>query len=468
MIFTSLLVSLAACAGVSEKDVAFEAQRLQPTTETGMWTWVAGDSKTDQRGVYGTQGIAAATNKPGGRSDAVSWIDSEDNLWLFGGRGFADKGLSQYLNDLWKFDGTNWTWVSGDNTGSEHGAYGPRGVAGSTNRPGGRKGAVSWIDPQGNLWLFGGEGYAGKGFMGFLNDLWKFDGMMWTWVSGDKKIDQEGEYGDQGVAADTNTPGARYDAVGWTDAEGNLWLFGGFGCDRYGAEGYLNDLWKFDGSTWMWVAGDNTRNEIGDYGAMGVAEDTNKPGARSLPVPWADTDGALWLFGGHGLANVSWEPKINLLDDRPKGAGFLNDLWKFDGTSWIWVSGESKAFYNPQVDYDEMKEPPARFGAVGWSDAAGNLWLFGGNARVRFSNVTNDIWKFDGTKWIRVYGAFSRKDRDGVYGTKGVAADTNRPEARFGAVSWTDNQGGLWLFGGRKPLSRNNSEYFNDLWKFEP
>jgi hypothetical protein len=68
----------------------------------------------------------------------------------------------------------------------------------------------------------------------------------WTWVSGDKKIDEKGEYGDRGVAEGTNKPGARYDAVGWTDTDGNLWLFGGFGYDRHGAEGYLNDLWKYE------------------------------------------------------------------------------------------------------------------------------------------------------------------------------------------------------------------------------
>ena len=39
----------------------------------------------DQPGVYGTQGIAAASNVPGGRENAVSWTDSKGNLWLFGG-----------------------------------------------------------------------------------------------------------------------------------------------------------------------------------------------------------------------------------------------------------------------------------------------------------------------------------------------------------------------------------------------
>ena len=36
----------------------------------------------------------------------------------------------------------------------------------------------------------------------------------------------------------------------------------------------------------------------------------------------------------------------------------------------------------------------------------------------------------------------------GVYGTLGTPAAGNVPGGRFGAVSWTDSSGHLWLFGG--------------------
>jgi hypothetical protein len=48
-----------------------------------------------------------------------------------------------------------------------------------------------------------------------------------------------------GTAAPTNVPGARFGAVNWTDASGNLWLFGGNGPDAAGTFGYLNGLWRF-------------------------------------------------------------------------------------------------------------------------------------------------------------------------------------------------------------------------------
>ena len=118
---------------------------------------------------------------------------------------------------------------------------------------------------------------------GLLNDLWKFDGTNWTWVSGSILTGQTGTYGTPGVAATTNIPGARYEAVSWIDNSGNLWLFGGTGDDSTGAYGDLNDLWKFDGTNWTWVSGSNLINQSGTYGTMGTAATTNIPGTR---MPW--------------------------------------------------------------------------------------------------------------------------------------------------------------------------------------
>jgi hypothetical protein len=51
----------------------------------------------------------------------------------------------------------------------------------------------------------------------------------------------------------------------------------------------------------------------------------------------------------------------------------------------------------------------------------------------------------------------------GVYGTEGVAASGNVPAARDIGLSWTDNVGNFWLFGGYVPASA-----LNDLWKYVP
>jgi hypothetical protein len=51
---------------------------------------MSGSNTTDQNGVYGTKGVASASNVPGGRVLAVGWYNpTSQELWLFGGLGYA-------------------------------------------------------------------------------------------------------------------------------------------------------------------------------------------------------------------------------------------------------------------------------------------------------------------------------------------------------------------------------------------
>jgi hypothetical protein len=192
------------------------------TVEVATWTWVSGSSSWDQQGTYGTKGAPSAANVPGARTDAAAWTDGGGDLWLHGGTGYDAVGSKGVLNDLWRFDGTNWTWLSGSTGNGALGVYGTRGVAAAANVPGAREGAVSWIDAGGNLWLFGGSGVDGVGASGFLNDLWRFDGSNWTWMSGSTTAGQAGVYGTKGATDTANVPGARANGVAWLDDGDNL------------------------------------------------------------------------------------------------------------------------------------------------------------------------------------------------------------------------------------------------------
>ena len=381
------------------------------------WTWVSGSDVPGQKGTYGTKGSPAPANVPGGRSDSVSWRDSNGNVWLFGGVGI---GAIEYghLNDLWKWDGTSWTWVSGPSGESQVGLFGTKGVPSPSNIPRPRYSAASWTDSSGNLWLFGGSGFTSAGYSdGQLNDLWRWDGTNWTWMSGPDQPYGYGVYGTKGVAASGNMPGARCCAVSWTDPSGNLWLFGGYGAAAAGS-GYLNDLWKWDGTNWTWVSGSNAPNSAGAYGSKGVPAPGNVPWARASSVSWTDAAGNFWLFGGNTPESAGGE------DQR-------NDLWRWDGTNWTWMSGSNAAHefgtYGTKGIAASGNVPGARSFSVSWTDASGSLWLFGGYGGAAAEwGYLNDLWKWNGTGWAWVSGS-DLSNQDGVYGTKGVAAPGNGP-----------------------------------------
>ena len=67
---------------------------------------------------------------------------------------------------MWKYDGTNWIWISGSKINSQKGNYGQKGISNSSNIPSARDRSVSWIDNNNNFWLFGGYGYDSNGNSG--------------------------------------------------------------------------------------------------------------------------------------------------------------------------------------------------------------------------------------------------------------------------------------------------------------
>jgi len=359
----------------------------QSSTSFGMWTWISGSDTSNQIGSYVTKGTPDAGNVPGARSSSISWKGSGSNLWLFGGFGYDSAGNVGLLNDLWKFDGTNWTWVSGSNTYNQPGSYVTEGTADAGNVPGARSSSVSWIDISGNLWLFGGWYSVGNFYV--LNDLWKFDGTNWTWVSGSNTYNQPGSYVTKGTANAGNIPGARASSVSWIDSGSNLWLFGGWGYDSAGNFGLLNDLWKFDGANWTWVSGSDTYNQASSAVALGDHTAGNIPGARQYSISWIDSKGNLWLFGGVGY---DFAGNVNL----------LNDLWKFDGANWTWLSGYGQAGSYGTIDVAATGNiPGVRSSSVSWIDSSDNLWLFGGydyDSATNDGGYLNDLWRYQPPK----------------------------------------------------------------------
>jgi N-acetylneuraminic acid mutarotase len=495
------------------------------TNPSGEWVWMGGANtlppgctsadSCDIPGWYGTLGTPAASNVPGARgtlvapfnnfgnyllpaSSAATWSDHAGNFWLFGGHGSDSAGKSGYLNDLWKFNSSTaeWTWMAGSSTipacgsaGScgQAGTYGALNTPSSKNSPGARINAATWIDANGNLWLFGGFGFDANDTLGFLNDLWKFESSsdQWIWLGGKNSISctacgAPGTYGNLAAPAQGNMPGARTESLTWTDTNGNFWMFGGFGVDDLGLECYLDDLWEYDSSTnqWAWMDGHPTcygftEGYQGIYGEIGVPAAGNLPWSYIQSSTWTDSAGHLWIFGGIGE------------DDTGAGSD-LNDMWEFYPSldEWAFTStssggapgGSTTSVYGTMGSFSPLNVPGGRYASASWTDSGGNFWVLGGAGTVNQYPLTlgwlNDLWEFKPSlnQWAWVGGSISAPSGTygvpGEYGTLGSAATGNTPGGREDSAAWTDTSGNFWLFGGGSFDAQGRQGTLNDLWEY--
>jgi hypothetical protein len=72
------------------------------------------------------------------------------------------------------------------------------------------------------------------------------------------------------------------------------------------------------------------------------------------------------------------------------------------------------------------------------------------------------VAKVQSNEWAWMSGS-TTEGSFGVYGTEGTPAPQNVPGSRSEAVTWTDQKGNLWLFGGEGFDSAGNSGYLNDF-----
>jgi len=474
----------------------FALSCISAYAQANEWTWMGGSNTKGQSGVYGTPGAPARGNIPGARDSGSTWTDSSDHLWLFGGVGNDADGNGGMLNDLWRFDtsANEWAWMSGSKSvgpaGNVNGVYGTEGVFAARNVPGSRESFLTWTDSSGHLWLFGGwsnwTDSNNNSDYNPLNDLWEFDPSTkeWAWMGGSTTAQcgrgcPAGVYGTLGQPSSSNIPEARYGHIGWTDSNGNFWLFGGNG-------GYLNDLWEFSPSTgeWAWVAGNNPNvnnaDPSGVYGTLGTPDAGNIPGGRYSAATWTDSVGHLWLFGGFGF-------------DSAGNRGYLNDLWEFIPSTleWAWMGGSntvgsecvplsgtsvtlcgSSGAYGTEGIPADGNLPGSRNIASSWTDGSGNLWLFGGEGYDAYGSFAslNDLWEFNTStkQWTWMGGGKRAWAQPAVYGALGVPAPGNIPGSRKNAMAWSDRNGYFWIFGGSANDSKGQWGEMNDVWRYEP
>lgn len=337
------------------------------------WTWIQGDTTPNSKGVYGTMGVEAPTNKPGGRRGFGHWIDGEGNLWIYGGIGSNETSNYQSLGDLWKYNITTniWTWVGGSKT-FQAPVWLTAGEPNENSTPGCREGVSSWVDKNGMFWLFGGYGYdySTASSEQYLNDIWKFDPLTlkWTWYKGKSPR----------LSSETGLPPARKSGVSFQDSEGNLWIYGG----ERAAISFMSDLYKFSIETNQWtrVGGSGLGNNPPNYGILEEEGQYVSPGGVAYPMIYKKGD-EIFLYGGQLFSS--------------NGYSLYNHTFRLNTNNgyWTWMGGNTpnqNPSYGTKYVPSVTNTPGGLARSIYTVDDNNFVWSYGGVAK----NYTtrSDFW----------------------------------------------------------------------------
>jgi N-acetylneuraminic acid mutarotase len=348
----------------------------------------------------------------------------------------------------------SWTWISGSNDINQLGVYGVKGVENPSNKPGGRYAYASWIDNDGNFWIFGGMGYNNDTTIGYLNDLWRYNitSQNWAWMAGSPLINQVGNQGTRGIFDINNQPAGRTHCSYFICNDGHLWIFGGATQSAKRA-----DLWCYNVTieSWAWIAGNDTDDYLGNFGTYRTFDPSHHPPARAGCAAWVQTRYNLFfIFGGYAPTSE-----------------YMNDLWAYSPylDEWAWVSGSNLTNQNGVYGSIGVEDPSycpgARSAMAGWISDDDYMWIFGGYGRdsVGSEFYLNDLWRYNSSSdgWTWMSGS-SFVNQVGIYGTKGLYDAANTPGARSAPAYCKDSYDNLMLFGGTGGIGTR----FNDLWQY--
>lgn len=477
---------------------------------TNSWTLINNNSSTN----YGVQNIENITNTPPITQKAITWVDTNNNLWMFGGcyDYIGNTGPKMNYNTLWKFNTlTNkWVWMKGKNPNTiltsflknHPGYYGIKGVENSLSLPMSRNKGINWIQNN-NLYLGYGNNYIDSEKK--MLDLWEFNISTnnFTWIAGRslgllndspyiESLTQESVY---------NQPKATIIAK---DNLGNLYGFSlveGYnnisGTNLYSFCKYssLNDTWKI---LKYKVA---AYTQAFDYGTVGIESDTNFPPinisnawflnneiyfiATESIQNYNNTLNSFWKYNlstnkftclshipsSDGVLNV--ELSTNFPDPNFYNASFFdnnnnllalstNSIWKYTIATNMWVRIN---------EFNTLNLSPVlnRISYLHCIDSNNNLYLFGGQSNGLNSNqgLLNDLWKYDVNlnTWTLIKGIPNNKESLN-YGVKGVSSPTTIPGGRNQSSFWfKDNK--LWMFGGTGNNLVSGYNILLDLWYYD-
>lgn len=397
------------------------------------------------------------------------------------------------------------------------------GAASAANLPGTREGAATWVDSNGNFWLFGGLGMASSpNTAGSLNDLWMLDSTSRTWtrmLGGDNGGSGGTLLSSSSLGGAANNsellPGGRSYAVSWTLNVGtnsdDLYMFGGVGDIQATAtvqitnNGTLEagDTLHINGVSFPITAGANASATLS---ALAIQiNSTITTGIIDTVTAFVDGTDTMTLFadtagptGNNHTVSITDGAVSNLVISSTAFTGgvtvtttlgLFNDLWKYNTASGVWtlINVDDASDVNVPTFQDangrygnlglatDSNIPPPRSQATGkeWVES-GNLYLFGGNGKDSTGEVglLNDLWVYtvSTNQWTWIGGSNTHSE-GGTYGTQGTGSTTNIPGSRRGGTTSVNRSTSTTQFlfhGGFGFGLSGGAGHLSDLWQFTP
>jgi len=325
----------------------------------------------------------------GGQGVNTSWASNTyeivSSLGTYNGQLYAGLGSTDNDAEVWRFDGSSWTKVGGDNVNSGWGT-----VASLHNN------VYSFAVYGNNLFAALGGNLANEA------EVWSYNGSTWAKVGGD------------GVNNSWNTS---YEIV-YSLSVYNGNLYAGLGLTATDAE-----VWSYNGSTWAKVGGDGVNNSWNTvYEAVETLKTFNNKlyaglGNSSDDAEVWEYNGSTWSLIGGDSVNNSWA--AGEMERVRSLAGYNGELyastgtaagdaevWRYNGTTWTRAGGDDannswtiNQYENAGILIDYKGKIYAGLGDTANTDAS--IWSFGNNAVL--SSTTSS---FD-TEWRHIAATYN-------------------------------------------------------------
>lgn len=311
-------------------------------------------------------------------------------------------------------------------------------------KPSARFGALTWMDDQNLLWLFGGKNFSKFGDTESrkqLKDLWTFNPKTFKWY---------------------NIPNRNMSTIPqFTDG---LSCFSGGLAFLFGHNSYMvkassklldNELWAYNISSNSWSVIDLPEEVKNSPKCLALWCNHNPSAVSFFCISNTTTSLQVWTYTVK--ANQWMSLSINTSTDyfMLLKSGEYSTWADASGTAYIylWPTGNSSNSSILSVTHNKItfiqvidQSPEYRSGFIHWIDSNGNLHLFGGE-KCNSTHVYSDEWMFDITryKWVS------------------MKLHKPNPSPRNYASFWKVGNS-LWVHGGYMRDTKHDMVVLQDLW----